>query len=162
MKAGSRYAPLFEQLQHSGEREVMLSFAEIESLLGTTLPPSARQSKAWWSNRVKGGVQASAWGLAGYYVAALDLAAERVIFRKRHAEDYVQRIGSDIHWDAKIIKALRVHMGLNQMKFAEVLGVRQQTVSEWERGMYTPTRATAKHLSLTARKFGFVHDTPSN
>jgi DNA-binding transcriptional regulator YiaG len=48
-------------------------------------------------------------------------------------------------------------MGLNQTAFADVLGVRQQTISEWEKGVYTPTRATAKYLARVAEEAGFTY-----
>jgi DNA-binding transcriptional regulator YiaG len=48
-------------------------------------------------------------------------------------------------------------MGLTQAQFAEELGVRQQTVSEWEQGLYAPTRATAKHLTLVAERAEFIY-----
>ena len=33
--------------------------------------------------------------------------------------------------------------------------MRQQTVSEWETGVYAPTRATSKFLTLVAERAGF-------
>jgi DNA-binding transcriptional regulator YiaG len=51
--------------------------------------------------------------------------------------------------------ALRSHLGLNQAGLAEALGVRQQTISEWESGRYEPSRARSKHLSLIAEGAGF-------
>lgn len=60
-------------------------------------------------------------------------------------------------WDTTLIRGLRQHMGLTQGQFAEVLGVRQQTVSEWELGLYAPTRATGKHLALVAERAEFSY-----
>jgi DNA-binding transcriptional regulator YiaG len=161
VKQGSRYYPLFERLSRSGEREVSLSFTEIEALIGTTLPRSARASMAWWSNR-SGGVQAAAWMQAGYHVVAVDLAAERVTFRQPEIPYHVARVSDPDHWTGAQIKALRQHMDLSQAKFAEVLGVRQQTVSEWEQGDYTPTRATSKHLTRVAREARYPYLVPDN
>jgi DNA-binding transcriptional regulator YiaG len=48
-------------------------------------------------------------------------------------------------------------MHLTQQQFAAVLGVRQQTVSEWEVGAYEPTRATCHHLTLVAERAGFQY-----
>jgi DNA-binding transcriptional regulator YiaG len=50
-------------------------------------------------------------------------------------------------------------MGLSQSQFAEELGVRQQTISEWETSAYEPNRATSKHLNLVAEKAGFKYKT---
>ena len=46
-------------------------------------------------------------------------------------------------------------MNLTQAKFAQELGVRRQTVSEWENGVYEPDRSTAKHLELIAKQKQF-------
>jgi DNA-binding transcriptional regulator YiaG len=53
-------------------------------------------------------------------------------------------------WTPERIAALRAGLGLSQAAFAEELGVRQQTVSEWETGRYQPRGATARMLTLLA------------
>lgn len=50
-------------------------------------------------------------------------------------------------WDKDKIKALRKSLGLSQAEFAHKLGCRQQTVSEWELGLYAPANAYGKLLS---------------
>jgi DNA-binding transcriptional regulator YiaG len=60
-------------------------------------------------------------------------------------------------WDARSIKALREFMGLTQQALADELGMRQQTISEWETGMYRPRRSTSKYLSLIADRVGFEY-----
>jgi len=62
-----------------------------------------------------------------------------------------------MNWNSETIKALRLQMGLSQKEFAEELGVRQQTVSEWETSVYEPTRATSRLLSMVAEKAGFKY-----
>jgi hypothetical protein len=61
---------------------VRLSFAEIERILGFSLPPSAYEAQPWWSNTRAGHSQAVAWLDAGWKTAALDLAARQVSFVK--------------------------------------------------------------------------------
>lgn len=46
------------------------------------------------------------------------------------------------------VKELRERSGLSQAAFARRLGVRQQTVSEWERGRYAPRGASLTVLRL--------------
>ena len=58
-------------------------------------------------------------------------------------------------WDAARVKALRTYLGLTQQAFADELGVRQQTVSEWEKGMYRPRGATVTLLNLIADQAGY-------
>jgi len=70
-------------------------------------------------------------------------------------------------WSKEEIKALRQHLNLTQVKLAEELGTRQQTISEWEKGMYQPRGASATLLSIVAERSGFTykaggrHDDPS-
>lgn len=158
MKAGSKYQPLLEYLRQSDRQEVTLTFVELETLLGTSLPESARQKRSWWSNRSRGALQASAWMSAGYAVEALDLAAEQVTFRKPPAVYQIKRAKDTLLWDSESIRALRSHMGLTQAELAKELGMRQQTISEWEKGLYSPTRATSKHLTLVAEKAEFRYE----
>ena len=68
-----------------------------------------------------------------------------------------RRVEYVIAWDAERIKALRDHLGMTQQQLAEELGVRQQTISEWEVGMYAPRRSTSKYLSLIADRAGFMY-----
>ncbi|WP_448571181.1 DUF7662 domain-containing protein [Trichothermofontia sp.] len=51
MRRPSFTCPLFEHLQHCNQAVVTLTFAEIETLMGCSLPESARKKKNWWSNR---------------------------------------------------------------------------------------------------------------
>lgn len=155
-RQNSKNQPLYEHLRASGQPEMSLSFAEIEALIGS-LPPSARQNRAWWGNRRKGSVQAKSWMEAGYHVVELDLAAERITFRKPTAVYAVRRVGDTVLWDGNLIWALRNHMEMSQTQLAEELGVRQQTISEWETGMYLPTRAMSKLLTLVAERAGFTY-----
>jgi DNA-binding transcriptional regulator YiaG len=155
MKEGSKYQPLLEFLRGSNQSEVILTFAEIEALMNNSLPDSAKIKRAWWSNRSKGALQASAWMEAGYRVEDVDLDGQRVTFRKPTTDYQVQRVGDTVLWNSELIKALRLHLGLTQVEFAERLGVRQKTVSEWEKGVYAPTRSKSKHLELVAGIAGF-------
>ena len=60
-------------------------------------------------------------------------------------------------WSKEEVKALRQHLNLTQVKLAEELGTRQQTISEWEKGMYRPRGASATLLSIVAERSGFTY-----
>ena len=156
MNKGSKYYPLFESLRRRGQDEVTLTFVKIEALLGSDLPESARSARGWWSNRGGGGLQAQAWMDAGYH-AEVDLDQKRVTFRKPVLKYTVKREGDTVLWTGELVKALRAHMNLTQVQLAEELGVRQQTVSEWESGVYEPSRAMSKYLTLVAERAGFAY-----
>jgi len=61
-------------------------------------------------------------------------------------------------WDGRGIKALREHLGLTQREMANRLGTRQQTISEWELGLYTPRGASSTLLSMVAERAEFNYN----
>lgn len=65
-------------------------------------------------------------------------------------------------WDADAVRALRTSLGLTQGELAEELGVRQQTVSEWETNVYKPRGASAKLLSMVAEQADFTYRAESS
>lgn len=60
-------------------------------------------------------------------------------------------------WEAHKVRALRLHLGLTQQQLADELGTRQQTISEWETGMYRPRGASSTLLTLVAERAGFEY-----
>ena len=60
-------------------------------------------------------------------------------------------------WNKEDVRALRQHLNFTQAKLAEELGTRQQTISEWENGMYRPRGASATLLSIVAERSGFIY-----
>jgi hypothetical protein len=78
-----KYGPLADHLRGRGTGEWALSFAEIEDILGFSLPPSARKYREWWGNQAGAGhSQASGWQDAGWRVWKVDLGEERVVFQR--------------------------------------------------------------------------------
>lgn len=67
----------------------------------------------------------------------------------------------DFEWTAESIRSLRSHLGQSQAALARELGIRQQTVSEWETGMYKPRGASVTILTLLAVSSGFKFDLPA-
>ncbi len=60
-------------------------------------------------------------------------------------------------WGSEHVRALRRHLGLTQRELADRLGTRQQTISEWEKGMYQPRGASATLLSIVAERATFEY-----
>jgi DNA-binding transcriptional regulator YiaG len=158
MKQGTKYHPLYEYLRPGSGRGpvIELTFDEIEAILGMPLPASARKSRAWWANaEASNRVQAAAWMEAGYHVDAVDFSTERVIFARPKR---LYRLASDpgeLEWNADTIKALRHHMGLTQQELAHQLNMRQQTISEWETGLYKPRGGSVALLNMVAERASF-------
>jgi DNA-binding transcriptional regulator YiaG len=68
-----------------------------------------------------------------------------------------QRKKGKRQWSKEEVRALRQHLNLTQARLAEELGTRQQTISEWETGMYQPRGASATLLSIVAERSGFTY-----
>jgi hypothetical protein len=78
-----KYEPLQQFLQELSNGELTLSFAEIESRLGFTLPPSAHTYREWWANsQTDAHPHAKAWLKAGWTVDNVDQIEKRIRFRR--------------------------------------------------------------------------------
>lgn len=60
-------------------------------------------------------------------------------------------------WDAGRVRALRRHLEMTQEELARELGTRQQTVSEWETGVYRPRGMSERLLGVVAERAGFEY-----
>jgi|TARA_B100001750_G_C15327680_1_gene505565 DNA-binding XRE family transcriptional regulator len=60
-----------------------------------------------------------------------------------------------MNWNMHTIKNLRKYMGKSQVEFSNDLGVRQQTISEWETGVYEPRGGSITLLNLISTEIGF-------
>ena len=78
------------------------------------------------------------------YPPTVNLYAVKKVGRKRPRD-----------WDSQKVRALRHHLGATQQEMAEQLGTRQQTVSEWETGLYQPRGTSSKLLSIIAERANF-------
>lgn len=63
-------------------------------------------------------------------------------------------------WDAGKVKALRQHLDLTQDELAQRMGTRQQTISDWETGMYAPRGVSERMLGMVAESAGFAYEAP--
>lgn len=75
--------------------------------------------------------------------------------RQRRRRPYL----ADRSWDAPTVRALRDHLGLTQDELSGRLGIRQQTISEWELGKHRPRGASRTLLTAIAEAAGFPYDT---
>ncbi len=79
-----KYAPLYRHLSELAEPRWRASFVEIETILGFSLPDSARIHRPWWANPGAGGghSHALAWQAAGWRTRLVDLGAEELVFER--------------------------------------------------------------------------------
>lgn len=157
MRKDSKYYPLYLYLLQNKEDKVTLTFVEIEKIMRRTLPPTARTTREWWSNRncKRKIVQSTAWMQAGYRMKVVDLASQQVTFTNPNIRLETQLKNGTLTWNGELIKGLRRHMNLSQNEMAKRLGVRQQKISEWETGIDKPRSSTCRLFSLVARNVGF-------
>ena len=73
------YEPLTRFLEGRSADEIVLTFRELESIIGRALPPSARKHQAWWANTTSHS-HAEAWLRLNWKTSKVDLSAERVAF----------------------------------------------------------------------------------
>lgn len=81
---GTKYQLLEDELEARADQAVVsFTFDEIEQIIGTALPPSARIHRQWWANSktLDGHVQAQAWINAGFG-AFPNMSEETVTFRR--------------------------------------------------------------------------------
>lgn len=84
MMAG-KYAPLETYLRElpSGQKEVALSFVQIEGILKSKLPSSAYEDNRWWFHETEGNhVNKRAWATAGWRVAEVNVKKKWVRFER--------------------------------------------------------------------------------
>jgi hypothetical protein len=78
----SKYSKLQAYLSASPIGTVVLSLTQVETILGTPLPSSARKYEMWWNNDDPSHSHCRAWGAAGFD-AHPDLGSGRVRFERK-------------------------------------------------------------------------------
>ena len=78
----SKYGALTRYLNSVPDGEVRLNFADIERVVSTSLPDSARKYRAWWSNNPNNSVMTKAWLDAGFRSEKVDMENESLVFRR--------------------------------------------------------------------------------
>ena len=81
-----KYKALYEYLENRYANTVVLTFAQIEDLLGFTLPDSARVDHEWWANNDPNDntphPHSRSWTLASR-TATPNLQAQTVVFERK-------------------------------------------------------------------------------
>lgn len=78
----SKYEALGQFLKSRREERVPMTFAEIERVIGAPLPPSAHKHRPWWSNNGDNSALTRAWLDAGYKSEQVDMAGQKLVFRR--------------------------------------------------------------------------------
>lgn len=64
-------------------------------------------------------------------------------------------------WGAGSTRALRRHLGFTQREMGAHLGIRQQTISDWERGKFEPRGGSITLLEWVSREHSFTYHEPT-
>lgn len=76
----SQYDPLANYLARQSGNSCLATFAQIENILGRSLPQSAYTRSEWWDNNSKNHSQRKGWRSAGWLTTKIDLAGRKVRF----------------------------------------------------------------------------------
>jgi hypothetical protein len=92
----SKYEPLRRYLEKARTTEVPMTFAQIEGVLGFALPNS-RNIRAWWSNNPDNNVMTEEWLAAGYRTERVDIAGQRLVFRRTRGSAMTDKQAAEAH-----------------------------------------------------------------
>jgi hypothetical protein len=81
-----KYSPLADFLLAQQRDEVPITFAEIERIIGSSLPSSHRY-RSWWSNNSFNSVMTKVWLDAGFRSTDVDIKRRKLVFRKIETSD---------------------------------------------------------------------------
>jgi hypothetical protein len=81
----SKYSPLADYLKRQDREHVPMTFAEIEKITGTKLPPSATKHRPWWSNNPQNSVLTRVWLEAGFESEQVDMTGRKLVFKRVRA-----------------------------------------------------------------------------
>ncbi|MBP6209946.1 MAG: hypothetical protein KA473_10970 [Anaerolineales bacterium] len=75
-----KYTPLEDYLRDlpANQKEVALSFEQIEKILNAKLPASAYEDQRWWDHETEGNhVNKRAWANAGWEIESVDVSRKQ-------------------------------------------------------------------------------------
>lgn len=135
-----KYEPLNLFLGKIKEEKIVLTFKEIEKILGDNLPPSAREYTAWWANDTSG-VHRNAsdgWMAANWKVEKVDMKNETVSFIKNNAPSAPknpknQAISVDVSKELTKDSAV-----LSSDVDGRITSVIEELISDYNKGKYYP------------------------
>lgn len=78
----SKYNTLSDYLKRQPGERVPMTFAQIEKIIGGTLPASAYKYRPWWGNNSSNHVNAKAWLDAGFESEQVEMEARKLVFRR--------------------------------------------------------------------------------
>ena len=150
----SKYAPLTEYLirQPGDYHEMVMTFNEIEKLLGVELPKTAKTDRPWWANTYRNN-QGARWLKAGWKVLSVDLNNEKIVFR-RHLS-YKKEEGERVELPGyaklknffKNLHPKQEQIALTFSELAKIIGRKLPTTALHDRPWWANTHASIQGKS---------------
>src|SRR5881275_58125 len=78
----SKYSIFGVYLANIPEKQIKMSFEQIEKILGFALPPTAYKQRAWWSNNSSNNVMTRVWRKAHFRTEDVDMVKRQLVFRR--------------------------------------------------------------------------------
>lgn len=87
----NRFTPLEEFLKKRNEEKVVMTFTQIEQMVGFTLPQKAYWYRKWWGNNsFAPPCRPKPWQNVGFVVADADLINGRIVFIREGCRAFKQ------------------------------------------------------------------------
>lgn len=128
----SKYEPLREHLARLEDVVWAAKLNEVEEIIGSSLPKSAREHRTWWANSGGSLVHQNAWLDAGWRVERTDLMRDVIVFRRL-------RIGGTIVGTAsRAERSARTPQKAAEKRLAKEMQVLRQPATVTLRSEWTP------------------------
>jgi len=157
-KYGTKYSPLSRYLLKRAQfaDRAVLSFAEIEGIMGDNLPFGAVRDQEWWKN-TRGSAQGRAWIDVGWRVQSIDLNNRKATFtrvanveakvekkRKKRAQTKFFKKPFQLHRSKKRGSPSKTRIALAQARLRNVERERNKALQL--KGRFKPKPAYEKRL----------------
>ena len=128
MAVGEKYSSLTAWLNNCGQNSVRLSFEELNEII--PIPKHAYKDRSSWANLSKPASFCSSWINAGYFVSAISLPYEWVVFSKGQSKSNTPK-SFDLDWSADD-KAIGVAIECGYKCYDEMLSYPNHRYKSWE------------------------------
>jgi len=151
----SKYDPLSAFLRNRPQEEerIALSLDEIERVLGTALPRTAKIDRPWWAN-TRSSLHALRWLDAGWKVDKVDFKAGRVTFIRTGTEAVESKSGRNRYENLqrffKSIPPQQEQIALTFKELAAVLGGKLPVTASHDRPWWANTKSSPQGSSWMA------------
>jgi hypothetical protein len=82
----AKYDALRRHLEATSDARVLMTFAEVERIVGRPLPKSHAE-RSWWSNNPRNSGLTRQWLEAGFTAEAVDMPRKRLTFLRRTSDE---------------------------------------------------------------------------